>query len=130
MPTGKPDFSARSSIKSTISLTFPNAVWYVGDKTSVCATTPLILAISTVFLAGRTPPFPGLAPCDSLISIAFTFPGYKSNTLALNTSKSKYSSSSPVILRQAIHCNMKHYISSFFDKVISHLHQCYGNIQP
>ena len=50
-----------------------NAVCAGGETTSWPSTTPRISTISGVsFAAGRMPPCPGLAPCDSLTSIIFT----------------------------------------------------------
>ena len=49
------------------------AEWLAGELQSCQAATPRASAISGVTLpAGRMPPWPGLAPCDSLISIIFT----------------------------------------------------------
>ena len=50
-----------------------NAEWRAGEMQSTPIGTPRASAISGVTLApGSTPPWPGLAPCDSLISIILT----------------------------------------------------------
>ncbi len=65
-----------------------NAVCAGGDTTSCPISTPRISTISGVSLdAGRMPPCPGLAPCDNLISIIFTFGSAArfANSLSLNS---------------------------------------------
>src|SRR6516225_5703550 len=50
-----------------------NAGWRAGEMQSTPMGTPRAFAISAVTLApGNTPPWPGLAPCDSLISTILT----------------------------------------------------------
>ena len=50
-----------------------NAEWEAGETQSTHGGTPRAAAISGVTLGpGSTPPWPGLAPCDSLTSIIFT----------------------------------------------------------
>ena len=83
IPTGKPVASAISSIKVISSGTLLNALWFGGDNTSLPISTPLIVAISfVIFAPGKTPPFPGFAPCESLISIALT-KGLSSTSLTI-----------------------------------------------
>ena len=73
MPTGSPVASAMRSMNSMSSSTSPNAEWRAGLTQSSPSGTPRISAISGVtFAAGSMPPSPGLAPCESLISIART----------------------------------------------------------
>ena len=73
MPTGSPVSAATSSTKSSIESTSWKAVCRLGEAQSTPGSMPRISAISWVTLApGSMPPRPGLAPCDSLISIAFT----------------------------------------------------------
>src|ERR1700760_3144426 len=51
------------------------ALWAAGETQSRSRGTPRVSAISAVILAlGSTPPWPGLAPWLSLISIIFTGP--------------------------------------------------------
>jgi hypothetical protein len=72
-PTGSPVACASRSTNSIISSTSENAVCAAGLAQSRNAGTPRIAAISSVtFGAGNRPPRPGLAPCESLISIART----------------------------------------------------------
>ena len=70
-PTGLPlDFSLKREINSSISIGVLNAVCWLGEMQSSPIGTPLVMAISGVILAaGRMPPCPGFAPCESLISI-------------------------------------------------------------
>ncbi|MNL21787.1 hypothetical protein D3C87_1430920 [compost metagenome] len=73
-PTGLPSDNLRNCSTKCIK---PKASLKVlcagGDITVVPATTFLISAISGVFLAaGKIPPWPGFAPCESLISIILT----------------------------------------------------------
>ena len=72
-PTGFPPESSLSfRIKYIISSAFEKAECDGGDSTSVCGLIWRIAAISSVFFtAGSTPPCPGFAPCESLISIIF-----------------------------------------------------------
>ena len=51
-----------------------NAAWLAGLMQSRPSGMPRMRAISgVIFAAGSTPPRPGFAPCESLISIARTF---------------------------------------------------------
>ena len=70
-PTGLPPDRPRNlSIKSIISSGVEKAPWLAGETQSMPIGTPRMAAISGVTLAaGRTPPWPGLAPWLSLISI-------------------------------------------------------------
>ena len=70
-PTGLPPDSFRSfAMNAIISSGVENALWAAGDTQSTPTSTSRAAAISGVtFLPGSTPPWPGLAPCDSLISI-------------------------------------------------------------
>src|SRR5258708_27680405 len=74
-PIGLPFDSSRSlAMKCTISSGVENAEWHAGDTQSTPAGTPRASEISAVtFGPGSTPPWPGLAPCDSLISIILTW---------------------------------------------------------
>ncbi len=73
MPTGTPVSVAMSSTKSRRLSTSVNAVCRDGLAQSLPIGMPRISLISWVTLAaGRSPPSPGLAPCESLISIALT----------------------------------------------------------
>jgi hypothetical protein len=73
MPTGRPVASAIRSTKAMSSSTEPNSACRAGLTQSSPAGTPRISAMSRVtFAAGSIPPSPGLAPCESLISIART----------------------------------------------------------
>jgi hypothetical protein len=70
MPTGSPVASASPSTKSSIESTSENAEWDEGLTQFRPWGTPRMAAISGVSLAaGNTPPRPGLAPWDSLISM-------------------------------------------------------------
>ena len=73
-PTGLPSDSSRSrAMNCTSSSGVENAECAAGDTQSTLIGTPRAAAISAVTLgAGSTPPWPGLAPCDSLISIILT----------------------------------------------------------
>ena len=73
-PVGLPPESSRSrSMNCIISIGVLNALCRAGDKQSTCIGTPRAAAISAVtFGPGSTPPWPGLAPWLSLISIIFT----------------------------------------------------------
>ena len=70
-PTGLPPDRRRSSaMKAIISSGVEKAEWRAGDRQSSPSATPRMAAISAVTLApGSTPPWPGLAPWLSLISI-------------------------------------------------------------
>ena len=70
-PTGLPPESSRSlAMNATISFGVEKAPWLAGEMQSLPCSTPRIAAISGETLApGNTPPWPGFAPCDSLISI-------------------------------------------------------------
>ena len=60
-------------MKSSMLETSLNALWFAGLMQSWPIGTPRIRATSgVIFAAGRRPPSPGLAPCESLISIART----------------------------------------------------------
>ncbi len=73
IPTGRPVASASSSTKSSIESTSWNAECREGEAQSSPTGIPRIPAISGVTLApGSSPPSPGFAPCESLISIALT----------------------------------------------------------
>ena len=73
MPTGRPVASASCSMKSSRLLTSWNVLCAAGLMQSWPIGMPRMRAISAVtFAAGSTPPRPGLAPCDSLISSART----------------------------------------------------------
>src|SRR5215813_1062166 len=73
-PTGlPPDKSRNCAMKCIISTGVLNAGWRAGEMQSTPIGTPRAFAISAVTLApGNTPPWPGLAPCDSLISTIST----------------------------------------------------------
>ena len=73
-PAGLPPDSRRSlAMKSIISIGVENAEWRDGEMQSTPIGTPRVAAISAVTLAaGSTPPWPGLAPWLSLISIILT----------------------------------------------------------
>src|SRR5262245_47285478 len=73
-PTGlPPDKSRNCAMKCIISTGVLNAEWRAGEMQSTPIGTPRAFAISAVTLApGNTPPWPGLAPCDSLISTILT----------------------------------------------------------
>ena len=74
MPTGSPVASATSSTKSSIESTSWKTRCRLGEAQSSPAGMPRISAISGADLRapGSMPPSPGLAPWDSLISIART----------------------------------------------------------
>ena len=60
-------------MKSMSSIGVLKALCAGGDTTVCPMGTPRVAAISALtFAPGSTPPRPGLAPCDSLIEIAFT----------------------------------------------------------
>ena len=62
------------SMKTSISMGVANTEWRAGDSTVTQGSTPRACAISGVTLgAGSTPPWPGLAPCESLSSTIFTW---------------------------------------------------------
>ena len=73
-PAGLPPDSPRSLSTNRISSSgVENAECRAGETQSIALGTPRVTAISGVTLApGSTPPWPGLAPCDSLISIILT----------------------------------------------------------
>jgi len=73
-PVGLPPESVRRrSTNRIISIGVENALWVAGEMQSTHGTTPRAAAISSVTLGpGSTPPWPGLAPCESLISTIFT----------------------------------------------------------
>ena len=73
-PVGLPPERSRSrSRKCIISIGVVKAACDAGETQSTQGWTPRASAISRVtFGPGRTPPWPGLAPCESLISIIFT----------------------------------------------------------
>ena len=73
-PTGlPPDSSRRRAMKCISSTGVENALCAEGEMQSTPTGTPRAAAISGVTLApGSTPPWPGLAPWLSLISIIFT----------------------------------------------------------
>ena len=72
-PTGRPVRSRMQAILSSSSSTLAMSRCRFGLIESRPSGMPRICAISAVtFAAGSTPPLPGLAPCDSLISNAFT----------------------------------------------------------
>ncbi len=72
-PTGSPVASASRSTNSISPSTSENAVCAAGLAQSRPAGTPRMRAISSVtFGAGSSPPSPGLAPWESLTSIART----------------------------------------------------------
>ena len=72
-PTGRPVRSRIQAILSSRSFTFAMSRWRFGLIESRPSGMPRMRAISAVtLLAGSTPPLPGFAPCESLISKAFT----------------------------------------------------------
>ena len=73
-PTGLPSASSRRRATNSSSPTgVENVAWPGGEITSRPSGTPRMRAISgETFAAGRMPPWPGLAPCDNLISIILT----------------------------------------------------------
>ncbi|MNY65571.1 hypothetical protein D3C86_2028580 [compost metagenome] len=73
-PTGlPPDNSRRRATNCSSSTGVENAECLDGDTQSTPIGTPRVMEISALtFAAGSTPPWPGLAPCDSLISIILT----------------------------------------------------------
>jgi len=87
-PVGLPPESVRSrSMNRIISIGVLNAPCDAGETQSTHGRTPRASAISTVtFGPGRTPPWPGLAPCESFTSIIFTC---GSRALALKRSSEK-----------------------------------------
>jgi hypothetical protein len=74
-PTGLPPLSSRSlAMNSSISTGVENAECRAGETQSTPTGTPRALAISGVTLEpGKMPPWPGLAPWLSLISIILTW---------------------------------------------------------
>jgi hypothetical protein len=92
-PTGLSPESSRSlTMNSIISSGVVKALCADGEMQSTPTTTPRAAAISGVTLAaGRMPPWPGLAPWLSLISIIFTC---GSRALAAKRSGQKRPSSS------------------------------------
>ena len=73
MPTGTPVSVATSSTKSSMESTSWKTWCRLGEAQSTPTGMPRVSAISGLtFAAGSIPPSPGLAPCESLISIAFT----------------------------------------------------------
>ena len=73
MPTGSPVASATVSTKSSIESTSSKTACRLGEAQSLPSGMPRISAISALtFSPGSMPPRPGLAPCDSLISMART----------------------------------------------------------
>ena len=91
-PTGLPPDSSRSrAMKCIISIGVENALCDDGEMQSTPTGTPRAAAISGVTLgAGSTPPWPGLAPWLSLISIILTC---GSRALAMKRSSLKLPSS-------------------------------------
>jgi hypothetical protein len=72
-PTGSPVASATRSTNAISPSTSENAEWAAGLAQSRPIGTPRMRAMCSVtFAAGSSPPSPGLAPWDSLISIART----------------------------------------------------------
>ncbi len=74
-PIGLPPESSRSrTMKSNSSSGVSNAECRAGERQSTPTGTPRASAISGVTLApGSTPPWPGLAPCEILISTILTW---------------------------------------------------------
>ena len=94
IPTGSPVASATVSTKSTIESTSEKTWCRLGEAQSLPCSMPRTSAISALTLApGSMPPSPGLAPCDSLISIART--GFDA-TMSTSRARSK----SPFASRQ------------------------------
>ena len=91
-PVGLPPESSRSrSMKCIISIGVEKAPCDAGETQSTHGCTPRASAISSVtFGPGSTPPWPGLAPCESLSSIIFTC---GSRALAMKRSSLKEPSS-------------------------------------
>ena len=73
-PTGlPPDSSRRRATKCNSPSGVSNAECLAGEMQSTPIGTPRVAAISALTLAaGSTPPWPGLAPCESLSSIIRT----------------------------------------------------------
>ena len=72
-PTGRPVSSRIQAIFSSSSPMLAMSRWRFGLIESRPSGMPRICAISAVtFSPGSTPPLPGFAPCESLISNAFT----------------------------------------------------------
>ena len=95
MPTGSPVSSATISTKSSIESTFENAVCRLGDAQSTPGLIPRISAISSLtFAPGSMPPRPGLAPWESLISMA-RIGADSTRSLSLPSSKRPSSSRQP-----------------------------------
>ena len=84
-PVGLPPESRRRrSTNCSSSIGVEKAECFAGDTQSTPIGTPRAAAISgETFGAGRMPPCPGLAPCDSFTSIIFTW-----SELALATKRS------------------------------------------
>ena len=84
IPTGSPVASATISTKSSIVSTLLKTACRLGDAQSTPTGMPRISAISSVTLTpGSIPPRPGLAPCDSLISIIRTgAPAHRSTSFS------------------------------------------------
>ena len=73
MPTGRPVASATVSTKSSIESTSWKTRCRLGEAQSTPGSMPRTAAISLLtFAPGSIPPRPGLAPCESLISMART----------------------------------------------------------
>jgi hypothetical protein len=86
-PVGLPPLASRSRATNWSSpIGVLNVLCCAGDTQSTPIGTPRVTEISALtFAAGSTPPWPGLAPCDSLISIILTC---GSRALAMNRSRS------------------------------------------
>lgn len=70
MPTGNPVVVASNSTKSSSESSSVNAVCDAGLTQSTPTGMPRISATSgVIFAAGSSPPRPGFAPCDTLISM-------------------------------------------------------------
>ncbi len=91
-PMGLPSDSSRSWATNSMSpLGVEKDGWEAGEITSAPIGTCRMWAISSViFAAGRIPPLPGFAPCESLISMSLTL-GWRD--LVRNRSGSKLPSS-------------------------------------
>ena len=95
-PTGLPADSRRSStMKFISSMGVVKAEWLDGEMQSRPSVTSRVAAISAVTLAaGSTPPWPGLAPWDSLISIILTW-GSAARSAKRSGEKRPFSSRQP-----------------------------------